>query len=169
LAAGDILSVDCGVRLDGYCGDAAVTLGIGKVSEEAGRLLDVTRTSLSRAIAAIKPGCRVSDLSRAVQLYAEAHGCSVVRKYTGHGIGREMHEEPQVPNFVSRMTPDPALDVGTVVAIEPMVNVGRPEVEVLANQWTVVTKDGSLSAHFEHTVAVTEDGPDVLTKLPGEG
>jgi methionyl aminopeptidase len=166
LEEGDILSVDCGARLDGYCGDAAVTLGIGTVSDEAQSLLDVTRTALERGIAAIKAGCCVSDISRAVQLYAETMGCSVVRKYTGHGIGREMHEEPQVPNFVSRMVPDPVLKAGSVVAIEPMVNQGRAEVEVLENGWTVVTKDRKLSAHFEHTVAVTEDGSDILTLLP---
>lgn len=167
LQEGDILSLDCGAKLNGYCGDAAVTFGIGTVSEEAERLMDVTRTALQRGVDAIRTGKRVSDISRAVQMFAESQRCSVVRKYTGHGIGREMHEEPQVPNFVSRMMPDPALKRGQVVAIEPMVNLGRPEVVVLENGWTVVTKDGSLSAHFEHTVAVTDDGPDVLT-LTGE-
>ena len=163
LAAGDIVSVDCGARLDGYCGDAAVTIAVGEVSADARKVMDVTRTALARAVAAMRPNVHLSEVSRAVQLYAESQGCSVVRKYTGHGIGREMHEEPQVPNFVSRVMADPVLTVGTVLALEPMVNLGRPEVEVLANGWTVVTKDGSLSAHFEHTVVVTENGPDVLT------
>ena len=165
LKEGDILSVDCGVKRDGYCGDGAVTFGIGAVSEDAEHLIAVTRTALERGLAAIRAGIRVSAISRAVQVYAESQGCSVVRKYTGHGIGQEMHEEPQVPNFVSRMMADPVLRSGMVVAIEPMVNVGRYEVEVLANGWTVVTKDRSLSAHFEHTVAVKDDGPDVLTAL----
>lgn len=163
LAEGEILSVDCGARLDGYCGDAAVTIAVGEVSADAQKAMAVTRTALTRAIAVMRPNMRLSEISRAVQLYAESQGCSVVRKYTGHGIGREMHEEPQVPNFVSRVMADPELKAGTVLAIEPMVNLGRPEVEVLANGWTVVTKDGSLSAHFEHTVAITENGPDVLT------
>ena len=163
LKAGDILSVDCGARLDGYCGDAAVTIAVGDVSVDARKVMDVTRTALSRAIEVLRSGVRVSDISRAVQLYAESQGCSVVRKYTGHGIGREMHEEPQVPNFVSRVMADPVLKPGTVIAIEPMVNVGRPEVKVLSNGWTVVTGDSSLSAHFEHTVVITDNGPDVLT------
>jgi len=163
LKAGDILSVDCGARLDGYCGDAALTIAVGDVSQEARKVMDVTREALARAIEVLRPGIRVSDVSRAVQLYAESQGCSVVRKYTGHGIGRQMHEEPQVPNFVSRVMADPVLKAGTVIAIEPMVNLGRPEVKVLPNGWTVVTGDGSLSAHFEHTVAITDDGPDVLT------
>ena len=165
LKAGDILSIDCGARLDGYCGDAATTVAVGEISQDAQRVIDVTRTALSRAIAVLRPGVRVSEISRAVQLYAESQGCSVVRKYTGHGIGREMHEEPQVPNFVSRVMADPVLKAGTVIAIEPMVNLGRPEVKVLSNGWTVVTADKSLSAHFEHTVVITDDGPDVLTAL----
>jgi len=163
LREGDILGIDCGVRLDGYCGDAAVTLGIGKVSQEAKRLMDIGRAALVRAIEVLKAGVRLSVVSRAVQMYVESRGCSVVRKYTGHGIGREMHEEPQVPNFVSRMMHDAVLKEGTVLAIEPMVNLGKSEVEVLDNGWTVVTKDRMLSAHYEHTVAVTKNGPDILT------
>jgi len=167
LKEGDILSADVGVRLDGYCGDAAVTFGIGRVGPDAERVMRVARTALERAIAVVRSGCRVADISRAIQSYVESEGCSVVRKYTGHGIGREMHEEPQVPNFVSRVMANPELRAGHVVAIEPMVNLGRPEVQVLSNGWTVATKDRSLSAHFEHTVAVREDGADVLTVLPG--
>jgi len=167
LQEGDILSTDVGVRLDGYCGDAAVTFGIGRIGPDAERVIRVARTALDRAIAVVRAGCRVSDISAAIQRYVESEGCSVVRKYTGHGIGREMHEEPQVPNFVSGAMADPGLRAGNVLAIEPMVNLGGPEVEVLENGWTVVTKDRSLSAHFEHTVAVREDGADVLTVLPG--
>ena len=167
LQEGQILSLDCGVRLNGYCGDAAITFAVGEVSGKAQKVIDVARTALERAIAAIRPNMRVSDMSRAIQMCAESRGCSVVRKYTGHGIGREMHEEPQVPNFVSLGVDDPVLKPGTVVAIEPMVNLGRSEVEVLSNGWTVVTKDRSLSAHYEHTVAITEDGADILT-LPVE-
>ena len=163
LRQGDILSIDCGVRLDGYCGDAAVTLGIGRVSQEAKRLMEIGRAALVRAIEVLKAGVRISVVSRAVQMYVESRGCSVVRKYTGHGIGREMHEEPQVPNFVSLKMRDAVLKEGTVLAIEPMVNLGKSEVELLDNGWTVVTKDRLLSVHYEHTVAVTRNGPDVLT------
>jgi len=163
LEEGDILSVDVGARLDGYCGDAAVTIPIGRVSDEAAQLIETCRLALERGIETMRPNMRLSTLSRAIQDYAESHGCSVVRKYTGHGIGREMHEEPQVPNFVSRSTPDPILPSGVVLAIEPMVNAGDSEVEVLKNGWTVVTKDGSLSAHFEHTVGIGENGPEILT------
>ena len=160
---GDILSVDVGVRLGAYCGDAAKTFAIGDVSQEAKSLIEVCETSLNRAIDAIRADMQLSVLSRAVQLYVESQGCSVVRKYTGHGIGREMHEDPQVPNFVTKSTPNPILQAGVVLAIEPMVNAGSEDVEVLENGWTVVTKDRSLSAHFEHTVAIAENGPDVLT------
>ena len=167
LQAGDIVSVDVGVRLGGYCADAAITFPVGNVPPEAERLMGITREALERAIAVLKPDMRLSIVSGAVQAYVESQGCSVVRKYTGHGIGREMHEEPQVPNFVSRSAADPVLPEGCVLAIEPMVNAGRPEVEVLENGWTVVTKDRSLSAHFEHTVAIRENGADVLTLAKG--
>ena len=163
LEEGDILSVDVGARLDGYCGDAAATIPVGRVSDEARQLIETCRVALERGIETLRPNMRLSTLSRAIQDYAESHGCSVVRRYTGHGIGREMHEEPQVPNFVSRSTPDPILPRGVVLAIEPMVNAGGSEVDVLKNGWTVVTKDDSLSAHFEHTVAIGENGPEILT------
>ena len=166
LRSGDLLSVDVGVRLGNYCGDVAATVAIGDVSEEASRLMEVCKTALERAIEALQPNVRLSTVSRAIQGYVEAQGCSVVRKFTGHGIGREMHEEPQVPNFVSRSTGDPILPTGVVLAIEPMVNAGDSGVEVLDNGWTVVTRDRSLSAHFEHTVAITKNGPDILTLEP---
>jgi len=165
LTDGDIVSVDIGVRLDRYCGDAARTFPVGNVSPEARRLMDVCRTALEKGISVIEPGMRLSKLSRAIQTYAEANGCSVVRQYTGHGIGREMHEDPQVPNFVAAGMADPTLSEGVVLAIEPMVNAGKAAVEVLANGWTVVTKDRSLSAHFENTVAIRNDGPDILTAI----
>ena len=163
LKSGDIIGIDVGVRLDGYCGDAATTFGVGKISEEARGLIQVCNTALERAIGTLRPNMRLSELSRAIQTYVESQGCSVVRKYTGHGIGREMHEEPQVPNFVAPSVPDPLLPEGAVLAIEPMVNAGGSDVEVLKNGWTVVTKDGSLSAHAEHTVAIVAKGPEVLT------
>jgi len=167
LRDGDILSVDVGARLDGYCGDAARTFAIGDVSEEARRVIEVCRTALQRAIDALSPNVRLTAVSRAVQDYVESQHCSVVRKYTGHGIGRAMHEEPQVPNFVSRGMADPLLPAGTVLAIEPMVNAGRADVEVLDDGWTVRTLDRSLSAHWEDTVAIGEDGPDLLTVPAG--
>ena len=163
LNEGDLLSVDVGVRLDGFCADAATTCPVGKVSEAGERLMRVCREALDRGIRTLRPGMRLSTLCRAIQLYVESQGCSVVRQYTGHGIGREMHEEPQVPNFVAKGMPDPVLPEGTVLAIEPMINAGRAEVKLLDNGWTVVTRDGALSAHFEHTVALREAGPDILT------
>lgn len=166
LAAGDILSVDVGVRLGAYCGDAAVTVPIEGITPEAQRLLDVCRTALERGIAGLKPGMRLSTLCRTIQDYVESQQCSVVRDYTGHGIGREMHEDPQVPNFFTRRMEDRTLPEGTVLAIEPMVNAGRADVRKLENGWTVVTADHSLSAHFEHTVAITRQGPRVLTAGP---
>jgi len=165
LTDGDIVSIDIGVRLDSYCGDAARTFPVGDVSAEAHKLMDVCRTGLERGIAVIEPGMRMSKLSRAIQTYVEANGCSVVRQYTGHGIGREMHEDPQVPNFVAPGLADPKLPEGAVLAIEPMVNAGKAAVKVLANGWTVVTKDRSLSAHFENTVAIRKDGADILTAI----
>ena len=167
LANGDILSVDVGVKLDGYCADAAMTFPVGEVSEEAERLIEVCRTALERAIETLRPNMRLSSISGAIQRYVEAQDCSVVRKYTGHGIGREMHEEPQILNFVDRSSDDPVLPNGAVLAIEPMVNAGSGDVKVLQNGWTVVTRDRSLSAHFEHTVAIRENGPDILTLAAG--
>jgi len=163
LKGGDIISVDVGVKLNNYCADAAMTFAVAEVGEAAARLIQVCGTALGRAVETLRPNVRLSALSGAIQRYVESQGCSVVRKYTGHGIGREMHEEPQVLNFVDRTAADPLLPAGVVLAIEPMVNAGGAEVEVLDNGWTVVTKDRSLSAHFEHTVAITENGPEILT------
>jgi methionyl aminopeptidase len=162
LKEGDILSVDLGIRRDGYFGDAAETFAVGRIEPEAARLLDVTREALMRAVAVVCPGNRVSDIGHAVQMHVETHGFSVVREFVGHGIGSNLHEEPQIPNFGEpgrgmRLSP------GMVLAIEPMVNAGRPEVLLsAADGWTARTRDGSLSAHFELSVAVTEDGPKVL-------
>jgi len=162
LREGDILSIDLGGKLEGYFGDSAVTVPVGRVSPEAERLLAVTQASLERAIAVVRPGARVHDIGAAVQQHVEAHGFSVVREFVGHGIGTALHEEPQIPNYG---TPGRGsrLAAGMVLAIEPMVNIGKAAVKVLADGWTAVTKDGSLSAHFEHTVAVTETGCRVLT------
>jgi methionyl aminopeptidase len=162
LAERDIVSVDVGAVLDGFVGDSAVTFPVGQITERAALLLRVTQESLYRAILAVKPGGRVSDIGHAVQRHVEAHGCSVVREFVGHGIGTAMHEEPQVPNY-GPPGRGPRLTEGMVLAIEPMVNLGRPAVRVLEDGWTAVTRDRSLSAHFEHTVAVAEDGPYVLT------
>ena len=164
LAAGDIISVDLGAKMDGFYGDSAVTVAVGPVSAEAARLLDVTKQSLHEALAVVKAGARLSDIGAAVQRHVEANGFSVVREFVGHGIGVTLHEEPQIPNYG---TPGrgPRLAEGMVLAIEPMVNIGQAGVKVLADGWTAVTKDGSLSAHFEHTVAVTADGCRVLTRV----
>jgi methionyl aminopeptidase len=164
LKEGDIIGIDVGVEKDGYYGDAARTFAVGEVPDQAKRLLQVTREALLKGIAQARAGNRVGDISHAVQSAVEAQGFSVVRTLVGHGIGREMHEEPQVPNYGP---PDrgPRLMVGQVLAIEPMVNAGGPEVMIRPDGWTVVTKDGSLSAHFEHTVAVGERGPEILSEL----
>ncbi len=162
LKEGDIISIDVGVRREGYFGDAAATFPVGKISDRAQKLISVTRTSLQKAIAEMKSGNRLSDISHAVQAYVEKNSLAVVRNYVGHGIGEQMHEEPQVPNF-GPPGRGPQLQPGIVLAIEPMVNAGGWEVEVLDDRWTVVTSDGSLSAHFEHTVALGENGPEVLT------
>jgi methionyl aminopeptidase len=162
LKDGDIVSVDVGAVLDGFVGDSAVTFPVGAISERAARLLRVTQESLYGAILAAKPGGRVSDIGHAVQRHVEANGCSVVREFVGHGIGTVMHEEPQVPNY-GPPGRGAKLTEGMVLAIEPMVNLGRPAVRVLDDGWTAVTRDRSLSAHFEHTVAVTGEGPLVLT------
>ncbi len=164
LKEGDIISVDVGARLKGYYADAAATFPVGKISSQAERLLEVTRKSLYQGIEKAIPGNRLYDISAAVQACAEAAGFSVVRTYVGHGIGSELHEEPQVPNFGSPGR-GPLLEPGMVLAIEPMVNAGGWEVETKRDQWTVVTKDGSLSAHFEHTVAILQDGPEILTSF----
>jgi methionyl aminopeptidase len=169
LQAGDILSLDMGAVVEGYYGDAAVTLPVGEISTEAARLLRVTRESLERAIEAARPGARLTEISRAVQSHAEANGFSVVRVFVGHGIGRALHEAPQIPNFVEPgQGRGPILKPGMVLAIEPMINAGGPDVRVLEDRWTAVTADGSLSAHFEHTVAITEQGVEVLTSLDGD-
>jgi methionyl aminopeptidase len=162
LKAGDIISIDVGASLDGYYGDSAVTLPVGAVSETARQLLRVTEESLYRAIEQARPGNRISDIGHAVQQHVEANGFSVVREFVGHGIGQRMHEEPQVPNY-GEPGRGPRLAEGMVLAIEPMVNAGRQAVKVLADGWTAVTRDGSLSAHFEHTVAVTAGEPWILT------
>jgi methionyl aminopeptidase len=164
LKAGDIVSIDCGVVLDGYYGDAAITVAVGdSVSAERKRLMDVTEKSLYKGIEQVKIGNTIADIGGAVQEYVEANGFSVVREFVGHGIGTKLHEDPQVPNFRSRGA-DTRLCEGMVLAIEPMVNSGGPEARVLEDKWTAVTADGSSSAHFEHCVAVTKNGPLILTQ-----
>jgi methionyl aminopeptidase len=163
LKDGDILSIDFGAFKDGWCGDSARTIPIGKVSREAAALVDATRRSLDAAIAQCVPGKRLGDIGWAVQSLVEEEGYSVVRQFVGHGIGRAMHESPHVPNY-GTAGKGSRLSVGLVVAIEPMVNLGGPDVIIEDDGWTAVTKDGSLSAHFEHSVAVTEDGPWVLSR-----
>ncbi len=160
---GDIVSVDVGAFIDGYTGDNAATFPVGEVSEEAKKLLRVTKESLERAVAQAVAGNRLGDIGFAVQSHVEENGFSVVREYVGHGVGRELHEDPEVPNF-GRPGHGVRLVPGMTIAIEPMVNAGGREIEVLANDWTVVTVDRRLSAHFEYTVAITDDGPVVLTR-----
>ena len=162
LEEGDILSIDCGAIIEGYHGDAAFTMGIGGVTSEAQRLMDVTERSLWAGIAQLKKGNALNEVGRAVQNVAEGAGFTVVREYVGHAIGTAMHEQPQVPKYWPGHR-GPTLKTGNVFAIEPMVNAGGPETEVLSDGWSVVTADGSLSAHFEHSIAVTDDGPEVLT------
>jgi methionyl aminopeptidase len=166
LKEGDIVSLDFGVKLNGYYGDAALTVCVGEVSQEARRLVRVTRECLERAIQLARPKKRIGDISHAIQDHAEKNGFSVVRKFVGHGIGRAMHEEPQIPNFGS---PGQGIEIkpGLVMAIEPMVNAGTYQVRILDDGWTAVTADGKPSAHFEHTVAVTENGPEVLSSFEG--
>ncbi|OGW60879.1 MAG: type I methionyl aminopeptidase [Nitrospirae bacterium RIFCSPHIGHO2_01_FULL_66_17] len=163
LEEGDIIGIDVGAIVEGFYGDAAVTLPVGRVSEEAARLLRVTEAALDAGLAQVRAGNRLSDISHAVQTVAEDAGYSVVTDFVGHGIGRNLHEDPQVPNF-GKPGEGPRLKEGLVLAIEPMVNIGGHEVEVLSDRWTVVTRDKSLSAHFEHTIAITPDGPKVLTR-----
>lgn len=166
LKPGDVLSLDFGLSVDGYHGDSALTIPIGTVSADVQRLIDVTRDSLDRAIAQMVPGRRLSDVGHAVQERVESDGFSVVRSFVGHGIGREMHEPPQIPNFGPGGR-GPRLKPGMVFAIEPMVTAGGPEVRMLDDRWTAVTADGSLAAHFEHTILITDEGPEVLTRVPG--
>lgn len=165
LKDGDILSIDFGVRLEGYCGDAAVTIAVGEVSENNRRLIDVTKCILDIAIGEASPAVRWSQIAAKMQACGESAGLSVVRDFVGHGIGRKMHEEPRVPNFVSEelLADDIVLAEGMVLAVEPMINYGSCDVRTLANGWTVVTNDGKCSAHFEHTIAIVKDGCEVLT------
>jgi methionyl aminopeptidase len=162
LQDGDIISIDIGVKLNRYYGDAAVTLPVGEVDPEILKLLSVTEQALNKAIAQAIKGNRLSDISHAVQLHAEAYGYGVVRDYVGHGIGQRMHEDPQIPNY-GPPGRGPLLKSGMTLAIEPMINCGTPDVEVLADDWTVVTVDRKISAHFEHTVAITDGEPEILT------
>ena len=164
LEEGDIVSIDCGAIVDGWHGDAALTVAVGKATPEAERLMEVTRDSLYQGVGHVQCGKRLGDVSAAIQHYAETHGFSVVREYVGHGIGRQMHEDPQVPNWGTAGR-GVLLKEGMALALEPMINAGAADVRVLHDQWTVVTKDGQLSAHFEHTVALTSNGPEIFTKL----
>ena len=165
MKSGDIISLDMGVKLDGYYGDSAVTVPVGTVREDVQSLLRVTQEALEKGIAQVRIGGRISDIGHAIQKHVEAHGFSVVREFVGHGIGASLHEEPQIANY-GEPGRGPRLAEGMTLAIEPMVNLGKPAVKVLSDGWTAVTRDGSLSAHFEHTVAVTKDGPLVLTMRP---
>src|ERR1051326_523141 len=164
LKKGDIVSLDTGVQLNGYFGDSAITVAVGEVSEPVGRLLQVTRESLEMAIEKARAGNRLFDICGTVEKHVTGNGFSVVREMVGHGIGTKLHEEPQIPNYVDRRHENPRLKEGMVLAIEPMVNAGGPDMQVLKDKWTAVTKDGSYSAHFEHCVAVTAEGPWVLTR-----
>jgi len=164
LQEGDIVSLDFGAIFKGFQGDAALTVGVGSISPEAQQLVETTEGALKAGIAAARPGARLGDISSTIQQYAESRGYSVVREYTGHGIGRQMHEEPQIPNF-GLPGQGPVLKKGMTLALEPMVNIGDWHTRVGDNNWTVSTIDGSLSAHFEHTIAVTDGEPEVLTAL----
>jgi methionyl aminopeptidase len=165
LQEGEIVSLDFGVCFQGFYGDTALTFPVGNISEDAARLLKVTQESLMKGIAAALPGNDLYDISRAVQEWVEAHDYSVVRRFVGHGIGRSLHEKPEVPNFVPRSSAGIPLKSGMVLAIEPMVAAGSADVEILSDGWTAVTKDGSLAAHFEHSVAITKNGPVILSQL----
>jgi methionyl aminopeptidase len=167
LKEGDIVSLDAGATYKGYVGDAAVTVGVGKITARAQKLIDVTRESLEAAIREVGPGAKLSTIARTIQEYAESRGYAVVKKYVGHGIGQKLHEEPQVPNYVIKPVEsfEFILRTGHCIAIEPMVNEGTDDVRTLSDDWTVVTKDKRLSAHFEHTIAVTKDGREVLTRV----
>jgi methionyl aminopeptidase len=162
LREGDIIKMDVGATIDGFIGDAAVSVAVGEVSQAATDLMETTRVSLEEGIKAAQPGNRIGDIGAAVQTYAEAHGYGVVREFVGHGVGRFLHEDPQVPNY-GQPGKGQLLRAGMCIAIEPMLNIGDWHTRILDDQWTVVTEDGSLSAHFEHTIAITEDGPLILT------
>jgi methionyl aminopeptidase len=164
LKFGDIVSIDTGVLLNGYYGDSALTVPVGEVNNSVKRLLAVTAESLELAIDRVRSGNRLFDVCGTVEKHVVAHGFSIVREFVGHGIGTSLHEEPQIPNYVDRRGENPRLKPGMVLAIEPMVNAGRPETKVLSDKWTAVAKDGSYSAHFEHMVAVTDNGPWVLSR-----
>src|SRR6266699_2034479 len=164
LKSGDILSIDTGVELNGYFGDSALTVAVGEVNPEARRLMRVTEESLELAIQQVRAGNRLFDVCGTVERHVVSNGFSIVREFVGHGIGTKLHEEPQIPNYVDRKNENPRLKPGMVLAIEPMVNAGGPESRVRGDKWTAVTRDGSCSAHYEHCVAVTENGPWVLTR-----
>ncbi len=164
LQEGEIIALDFGALMNGFHGDAAVTVGVGKISTEAQKIIDATQGALQAGIAAARIGARLGDVSAAIQSYAEARGFSVVREYVGHGIGRELHEDPQVPNF-GVTGEGPVLQKGMTMALEPMLNAGGWRTSVAEDKWTVVTADGRLSAHFEHTIVIDENGPGILTKL----
>jgi methionyl aminopeptidase len=166
LKDGDLVSLDFGIIFNGFHGDSAVSIAVGEVDDDSERLMDTTRDSLYLGIAQMVPGQRLSDIGHAIQERAEGAGYSVVRQFVGHGIGRALHEQPQIPNY-GKPGRGPRLQAGMVFAIEPMVNVGSEKVRMLDDEWTAVTADGSLSAHFEHTVLITDDGPEVLTRVPG--
>jgi methionyl aminopeptidase len=162
LKEGDIIKMDVGATIDGFIGDAAISVAVGNVAEEAIELMDATRLSLEEGIKAAVPGNRIGDIGAAVQTYAEAKGYSVVREFVGHGVGRFLHEDPQVPNY-GRPGLGPLLRPGMCIAIEPMLNLGDWHTRILDDQWTVVTADGKISSHFEHTIAITENGPEIMT------
>ena len=164
LEEGDIVGIDVGVKLNGYFADAAATFAVGQISEKAGKLMQATKQSLTLAIETAVKGRKISDISNVIETFIKSRGYSVVREFVGHGIGRQMHEDPQVPNF-GPPGQGPELKPGLVLAIEPMINMGSSDVKVQSDGWTAVTRDGSLSAHYEHTVLVTENGADILTKL----
>lgn len=164
LKPGDIISIDTGVQLDGYYGDSAITVAVGEVNDSVKRLLKITEESLELAIDRVRSGNRLFDVCGTVEKHVTSNGFSVVREFVGHGIGTSLHEEPQVPNYLDRRGENPRLKPGMVLAIEPMVNSGKPETKVLPDKWTAVAKDGSYSAHFEHMVAVTDEGPWVLSR-----
>ena len=164
LKDGDIIKMDVGATINGFIGDAAVSVAVGKVSLDAKQLMDATEESLKKGIDAAQPGNRIGDIGTAVQTYGESLGYGVVREFVGHGVGRHLHEEPQVPNYRDPSKgPGPILKPGMCIAIEPMFNIGGWETHILDDDWTVVTKDGTLSSHFEHTIAITDDGPKILT------
>jgi methionyl aminopeptidase len=164
LKRGDIVSIDTGVQLDGYFGDSALTVPVGEISPSLQRLLEVTRESLELAIGQARPGNRLFDICGTVERHVTGNGFTIVREFVGHGIGTKLHEEPQIPNYVDRKNENPRLKEGMVLAIEPMVNLGAPETKIRSDRWTAVTRDGSPSAHFEHVVAITAEGPWVLTR-----